>query len=146
MANPWCETFYSTFDTQFDDFFITSIGGVSQTSTEFWGILVNFQFTPVGGCQEAVKLHDEILFAFDAFDAEHFLKLTGPVAAHVNVPVLLTVTDGQTSGPVAGAAVNGDISDASGHVLVTFTHAGVQSVKATKSGSIRSNKITIVVV
>ena len=47
---------YSTFSTEFDDFFITSIGGESQTAKEFWGILLNFQFTPVGGCQQEVKV------------------------------------------------------------------------------------------
>ena len=137
---------YSTFNTEFDDFFITRIGGDAQTSTEFWGILVNFQFTPVGGCQEEVKKNDEILFAFDAFNAVHFLKLTGPATAHVGHPVILTVTDGENSSPVAGAVVNGVTSDASGHISVTFAHLGTQKVKATQSGSIRSNELTILVI
>ena len=137
---------YSTFSTEFDDFFITSIGGVTQTATEFWGILLNFQFIPVGGCQQEVKLNDDILFAFNAFNAVHFLKLTGPETANVGSPVLLTVTDGQTGSPVAGADVNGDISDANGHVSVTFAQVGLQKVKATKSDSIRSNQLSILVI
>ena len=84
----------------------------------------NFEFTLVGGCQQEVKKNDQIPFAFDAFNANVFLKLTGPVAAHVNVPVQLTVTDGQTGNPVAGASVDGGTTDANGHVTVTFTHAG----------------------
>jgi len=137
--------FDGTFSTAFDDFFITSIGGDTQTSTEFWGILLNFEFTPVGGCQQEVKKDDEILFAFDAFNANAFLKLTGPASAHGNTPVVLTVTDGQTGNPVAGATVNGGTTDASGHVTVTFTHPGLQKVKATKANTIRSNQLTIVV-
>ena len=136
---------FSTFDTEFDDFFITSIGGVSQTSTEFWGILLNFQFTPVGGCQQEVKINDDILFAFDAFDKAHFLKLTGPKTARVGIPVTLTVTDGQDGSPIAGADVDGDTTDDNGNVSVTFEHAGPTEVKATRSDSIRSNQLTILV-
>jgi len=138
--------FDGTFDTEFDDFFITSIDGVSQTSTEFWGILLNFQFIPVGGCQQEVKFNDDILFAFDAFDKAHFLKLTGPKTAHVGEPVTLTVTDGQDGSPIAGATVDGDTSDANGNVIVTFGQAGLKEVKATRSDSIRSNQLTILVI
>ena len=146
MANPWRETLYSTFSTAFDDFFITSIGGDTQTATEFWGILLNFEFTPVGGCQQEVKVNDEILFAFNAFNANFFLELTGPSTATVNVAVTLTVTDGQTGKPVEGAAVNGVTSDANGEILITFTQVGPQDVKATKSDAIRSNKLSILVI
>lgn len=44
--------FDGSYNTQFQDFFITSIAGRAQTSTQFWGVLRNFQFTPTGGCQE----------------------------------------------------------------------------------------------
>jgi hypothetical protein len=138
--------FDGTFSSQFDDFFITSIGGVSQTSTQFWGILIDFELTPVGGCQQEVKVNDNVLFAFDAFNANAFLKLTGPVTAHVNKPVVLTVKDGQTGDPVAGATVVGQTTDASGHVSVTFTHPGLEKLKATKTGAIRSNQINVIVV
>jgi len=137
--------FDGTFSTAFDDFFITSIGGVTQTSTEFWGILLNYEFTPVGGCQQEVKRNDEVLFAFNAFNANAFLKLTGPSTAHKGHPVIFTVTDGQTSKPVAGATVDGQTSNANGQVSVTFTNDGRQTVKATKSNAIRSNKLTIIV-
>ena len=145
MANLTGKRF-STFSTAFDDFFITSIGGVTQTATEFWGILLNFEFTPVGGCQQEVKHNDEILFAFNAFNANFFLKLEGPSTAHRGVPVVLTVTDGQTGKPVPGATVDGSTTDASGHVSVTFPHFGVQELKATKADAIRSNQLSILVI
>jgi hypothetical protein len=144
MANPWRKTLHTTFATQFDDFFITSIGGVSQTSTQFWGLLLNFQFTPVPGCQQEVERDDNVLFAFNAFNAVHFLKLTGPHTANLHTPVTLTVTDGQTGSPVAGANVNGKTSDTNGHVVLTFT-LGLKQLKAEKSDSIRSNRVTILV-
>jgi hypothetical protein len=148
LANPWHgESFYiSLFNTEFDDFFITSIGGEAQTATQFWGILLNFQFTPVGGCQQEVKRDDEVLFAFDAFNKAHFLKLTGPNTAHVDTSVVLTVTDGQSGGIVEGADVNGKISDANGHVSLTFSRPGEQKIKAEKSDSIRSAQHTIFVI
>ncbi|PFH48294.1 hypothetical protein AMATHDRAFT_65767 [Amanita thiersii Skay4041] len=139
---PWDATFF----TQFDDYFITSIGSDTQTSTEFWGILLNYQFTPVGGCQQQVHTSDEVLFAFDAFSKSHFLKLSGPNTTQVNQPAQLTVVDGSTGTPIAGATVNGQTSDAQGHVSVTFGSTGLQTVKAEKSDSIRSNGLKILVV
>ena len=145
---------YSTFSTEFDDFFITSIGGDTQTATQFWGILVNFEFTSVGGCRQEVNANDDILFAFDAFNANAFLKLTGPATATPNRPAFFTVTDGQTGKPVAGAtlAVKGPgapavgTSDSNGQVSVTFQLLSVVQVKATRPGSIRSNQLTVLVV
>jgi len=139
-------TFDGTFSIQFDDFFITSIGGDTQTSTEFWGILLNFEFIPVGGCQQEVKVNDEILFAFNAFNKDHFLKLAGPTTAFIGVPVVFTVTDGSTGSPVAGALLEGKTTDANGHVSVTFTKLGATQLKATQADSIRSNAITVGVV
>jgi len=140
----------ATFQTQFDDFFITSIGGVNQTDTHFWGILLNFEWIPgfVVGCQQEVKHNDDILFAFDVFNAEHLLRLTGPEIVQVGITVVFTVTGGNTGIPVAGADVDGYTSDDNGNVIVTFTksQAGVVVLKADKSGSIRSNKLVVLVV
>jgi hypothetical protein len=136
---------YSTYSSKFDDFFITSIDGVKQTSTQFWGILLNFKLIPVGGCQQQVKKNDDILFAFDAFNAKAFLKLAGPVTGHVGKPVILTVTDGGTGSPVAGAIVDGKPTNAGGHVSVAFAHPGLKKLKATKPGTIRSNQIAIAI-
>ncbi|KAF8972342.1 hypothetical protein BDZ97DRAFT_1650233 [Flammula alnicola] len=139
-------TFDGTFDPQFDDFFITRIGNSNETATEFWGILVNFTFTPVGGCQQEVTTTDEVLFAFDAFSKANFLKLSGPHKADVSTPVNFTVTDGTSGAPVAGADVHGQTSGADGKVSVTFAESGRKAVKASKSDSIRSNRIEVLVV
>ena len=67
--------FDGTYSAAFDDFFITSIGTSTQTATMFWGLLVNYKFTPVGGCQFEVKAGDQVLWAFDAFSKNYFLKV-----------------------------------------------------------------------
>lgn len=136
----------STFDDEFDDFFITSIGGDTETDTQFWGLLLDFQFTPVGGCQQEVKFGNEVLWAFDAFNANAFLKLTGPVTTRVNKDVVLTVTDGSSGSPIEGAAVDGKVTDVNGHVTLTFTTPGVKTLKAEKESAIRSNGLVVLVV
>ncbi|KAF8150197.1 hypothetical protein B0H34DRAFT_667001 [Crassisporium funariophilum] len=139
-------SFDGAFFPAFDDYLISSIDSEANTATQFWTILLNFQFTQVGGCQQQVKLLDEVLFAFDGFSKEHILKLSGPNLAHRNQPVTLTVVDGQTGNPVAGADVNGQLSDTNGKISITFGKVGLQGVKAQKSDSVRSNNLPIVVV
>lgn len=135
-----------TFSTEFDDYFITSIGDSPETSTQFWGILLNFQFTPVGGCQQEVKALDHVLWAFDAFNKVHFLKLDGPKSARVQEQVTLTVTDGSTGAPISGATVDGRSTDAYGHVSIVFVKVGLKGVKAERDDSLRSNQLEILVV
>ncbi|KAF8181528.1 hypothetical protein BJ912DRAFT_979758 [Pholiota molesta] len=138
-------SFDGTFNSEFDDFLITSIGGETQTATQFWGILNNFQFTPVGGCQQEVRSSDKVLFAFDAFNKAHFLELSGPATAQVGHPTTFWVVDGATGQPVAGATVHGQTSATGGSVSVTFPEIGEQTLKASKSDSIRSNAVRVVV-
>jgi hypothetical protein len=135
-----------TFDTTFDDYIITSIGDTTETSTKFWGLLLNFQLPLVGGCQQEVNEDDHILWAFDAFNAKHFLKLKGPKVAKNNTPVKYIVTDGKTGYPVKGATVNDATSDANGVATVTFGKTGLHGLKAQLQGSIRSNQVNTEVV
>lgn len=144
-------TWDGTYSTTFDDYFIMRIEETSQTSTMFWGILLNYQFTPVGGCQQRVRFGDEVLFAFDAFNKEHFLKLTGPLLARAGQSVTVTVRDGQNSQPISGATVGpinntGSVTtDASGQAQVTFQSPGLKRLKAERADSIRSNALRVVV-
>ena len=54
-------TFDGPYVSPFNDFTVTRIGPDAQTSTQFWGILNNYQFTPVSGCQAEVKDGDQVL-------------------------------------------------------------------------------------
>ncbi|KAK1221999.1 hypothetical protein PQX77_015178 [Marasmius sp. AFHP31] len=147
--------FDGTFDTEFEDYFITSIGGDDQTATKFWGVLLNYQFTPVGGCQAKVTPHDDVLWAFDAFSKEHFLKLEAPLHVKKGALARLKVTDGTTGAPLSsaklnkisgpgGAAVLGTSTE-DGTISVAFSDAGVYTLKASRDDSIRSNGVILVV-
>jgi hypothetical protein len=104
---------------------------------------VNFQFTPVGGCQQQVSDGDHVLWAFDAFNKVYFLKLTGPTNARLHHPITVTVVDGSTRTPVAGATVDGVTTGADGTASLTFTHRGAFRLKADKSDSLRSNELVV---
>jgi len=139
-------TFDGTFDTEFDDFLITRIGLDTQTSTDFWGLLVNFQFAEVGGCQQEVRLDDQVLWAFNAFNANAFLKLTGPSVVKEGETATFAVTDGLTGDAVQGASIGGETTDANGHAVVMFKTPGAHTFKATKESTIRSNELVVLVV
>lgn len=126
---------------EFDDFFITRVAGDEQTATEFWGILLNKEFTPVGGCQQQVRFGDEVLFAFDAFGKSHVLSLSGPSVVRVGTPATYRVVDAGSGAPIAGATVNGASTDANGEVALTFSSVGAVRVKADRADSIRSNSV-----
>ena len=85
------------------------------------------------------------MWAFDAFNANAFLKLDGPITAGINEPVILTVTNGSSGLPIEVATVDGQISDSNGHVTLIFASSGVQTLKAEKAAAIRSNRVTIAV-
>lgn len=134
-------TFDGTYNSTFDDFLISRIGGETQTSTQFWGVLLNGALTPVGGCQQQVTTGDEVLWAFDAFSKSHVLKLAGPRSARVGQPATYHLTDAQTGAAVAGADVNGGTTDAAGNATLTFTAPTVVRVKGERADSIRSNAV-----
>ncbi|KAH7327677.1 hypothetical protein B0J17DRAFT_680571 [Rhizoctonia solani] len=138
-------TWDGTWDSNFDDFFVTRIAGTSQTSSQFWGLLLNWQFTPVGGCQQQVAAGDTILWAFDAFSKTYFLKLDGPSTAKVGVPIQVHVTDGSSGINISGATIAGypSSSDNNGNMAVTFTSVGKKKIKAQRADSLRSNALTI---
>lgn len=138
-------TFNAEWYPEFEDYFVTRIAETTETSTEFWGTLVNYELIPVGGCEFALHNGDEVLFAFNAFDADHFLKLTGPLLSVAGHPITVKVTDGSTGEPIAGALVGpvngtpGAETNTKGEATITFKRPGLESLKASKPGSIRSN-------
>ncbi len=140
-------SFDGEWSSEYEDFFVSRIAETSQNEAtdEFWGTLVNYEFIPDGGCQFALHNGEEVLWAFDAFNAEHFLKLSGPHVATVGHPVTVKVTEGSDGAPIAGAMVDGASTNGNGEAAVTFTHVGVQRLKATKSESVRSNGLLVVV-
>lgn len=60
-----------TWNSQYDDYFISRIGQTSQTSNQFWGVLTNEVFTPTGGCEYLSFNGDRGLWAFDVFNKNY---------------------------------------------------------------------------
>ena len=144
-------TWDGPFFPSFDDYLVSRIAGDTETATQFWGLLLNFNFTAVGGCQQRVAAGDQVLFAFDAFSKAHMLRLRGPHGARVGRPITVTVVDGQNGQPISGATV-GPIgntgtatTDANGRASVTFQRAGLKKLKAERGDSIRSDALRVLV-
>ena len=106
---------------------------------------MNFQFTPVGGCQFETKTNDKVLWAFDAFNAQYFLELSGPKAGVKGEELEVRVVDGTTGTPVEGASVGGATTNATGYASITPAKIGLLQLKATKTGSVRSNRLDVIV-
>lgn len=135
---PWT----GTWNASFEDFLIDSVGGEASTSTQFWGIALNFKDTEVGGCQQKVVEREQIMVAFDSFGKKK-LWLVGPAGVRSNVPIRLRVVDGQTAKPVKGARVAGRTTDSDGFAHPRISKRGLYRFKATAPDSVRSNQIKV---
>ena len=131
--------------SSFSDFSVKQVAGESATMTQFWGLVVNFQFSQTGGCTTKVNNGDEVLWVFDAFSKLHVLKLGGPTSATTGTPVTVRVTDGQDGSPAPGATVNGTPMGADGRAALSFASAGIYKLKAERADSVRSNALTLCV-
>jgi hypothetical protein len=134
-----------TFDADWfgTDFFVSRVADEAQTSTQFWGLIVNGKFSDVGGCQVKLNQGDETLYAFDAFSKTAVLRLGGPGSATVGQPVNVTVTDTQNDVPAANASVSGATTGADGVAAVTFGTEGIYRLKAERADAIRSNALVV---
>jgi hypothetical protein len=126
-----------------NDFQVTRIGPDAQTSTKFWGLVLNFQELQVGGCQQQVKAGDQVLFAYDLFSMKHILKLTGPSNAKSGKKFKVKVVDGQNGKPVPGAKVGVVKANSKGVATTSFRGKGRAVLKATAPQSVRSNALIV---
>lgn len=137
-------TWEGDYFADFEDFGINRVGPDSSDTknNRYWGQVLNFKDTQVGGCQQRIVGGDQVLVAFNSFGHPK-LKLTAPKQATVNKPVQLTVVDGETGKPFAGALVRDELTDAQGHVSVAFRSAGLRRFKARAKDAIRSNQARV---
>jgi hypothetical protein len=131
--------------SSFSDFSVKEVAGEAANTTQFWGLVVNFQFSQTGGCTTQVNNGDEVLWVFDAFSKTHVLKLTGPASATTGSPVTVTAVNADDGTPAAGATVNGATTGADGKATLSFADAGVYKLKADRPDSVRSNSIALCV-
>jgi hypothetical protein len=140
-----------TFSAQFGSPTFDTIAGQSvafdPASGKFLAEYKNGVSASVGSCADPIANGDDVVFGFGTSVApEHVLKLTGPATAAPGRPVVVGVTDEANGAPLAGAIVEGRASGADGTIsLGPYTARGPHSVKATRSGDIRSNRVTFCV-
>ena len=135
------------------DFFVERIGadgvvGTFDPNGNFWDLLVNRGIAQYGGCQIRISDGDTVLLEWQDGSQANLL-LTAPAKAQVGQAVDVTVQQysdqAGTLSPASGASVGGQFTDANGHSSVTFGGAGMQSLKATMTGAVRSNAATVCV-
>ncbi|MDX6643164.1 MAG: hypothetical protein QOD76_1126 [Solirubrobacteraceae bacterium] len=136
----WAGKWFSSFE----DFSIARIGPDSSdtTNNRYWGQVVNYKDTDLGGCQQQIKPGDDVVFAYDSFGKPK-LKLTGPKTATVDKSFVVKVIDGQAGKPFKGAKVGGGKTNKKGLARVTFHHTGGRALKASATGAIRSNRLKV---
>ncbi|GAW14188.1 hypothetical protein ANO14919_035850 [Xylariales sp. No.14919] len=138
-----------TYTPAYEDYFITRIGASAQNGAQYWGVSVNGQLTPVGGCQFEVGNGDSTLFAFDAFNKVSYLKLTPEfaVAEAGSGTVTVTVTDSLTGDSEVGARVGDQYTGVNGDAAIAVPNQpGCYKFKATRPGALRSNTFYLTVV
>ena len=83
---------YRTYKEKYDDCFINCVDGdcENKEANQYWGYRINFVAAQVGGCQMLVTPSTHVLWAFDAFGTNTFLKLDGPQTADLGQIVTLT--------------------------------------------------------
>lgn len=98
-----------------------------------------------GPCQQEVQVGDKILWAYGAKNLSVFLELSGPNTASKGETQTFIVTDGKTGKAVEGAEIVGLDTDTKGTVTIAFTSTGVHTLKATKTDTVRSNELLVLV-
>ena len=128
----------------FEDFTIDRVGPDSSDTkhNRYWGQVLNYKDTQVGGCQQRISKGDDVLIAFDSFGHPK-LELSGPKTATVDEKVKFTVIDGQSGKPFEGANLRGHKTGPKGHVSLSFPTAGTYRLKARAPGAVRSNRLKV---
>lgn len=144
----WDGKFYESFE----DFFITRIKNDTAGSGEYWQLALNFRRANLGGGQLEIKAGDNVLWALikpePSYNSLAPLKLTGPRSAKVNVEFMVTVLDGETRKPVAGAIITPgeQKTDSQGQAKVKYNVAQIYTLKANYDGHyVRSDALNVTV-
>jgi hypothetical protein len=145
-------TWDGTYDSGFDDFFISRIGPDTNTGAPafqpYWGLFLNWVATSVGGCQQRVQAGDRVQFLYSSF-GQPLLELTGaPAKAATGEAFTVDVRQHDGNGasvPAAGASVAGGTTGGDGSAQVSFDSSGVKRLKATRSDAVRSNAAEVCV-
>jgi hypothetical protein len=132
------------YSSDFEDFTIDKVGpDASDTAGgKYWGQVLNYKDTQLGGCQIQVHKADKVLIAFNSYGHPK-LKLKGPKQVTAGKAFTVTVIDGQSGKPFEGAKVRGRTTDSKGHVKITLKHVRTYRLKATAKQAVRSNALKV---
>lgn len=129
-------------------YFLTGVGGLAPTGSDYWTIWVNHRSSMTGLCDTELQDGDEVLLFLCTPTADFSgcanrpLGLVAPrgKSAAPTVQVVAYGADGSTT-PVAGATVAGGskavTTDAAGRAKVTLA-VGQSSLRATRTGDVPS--------
>src|SRR4051812_11525925 len=142
---PWDRTYYSAYN----EIFVNSIGTEPIPASSYWTFIVNWKADQNnGGCTSQVRAGDDVVWAVYDYGSP-FLQLSGtPSRAATNEAFTVSVQDEDGNGnatPGVGASVGGKTTDAQGHATIAFADAGTHTLKATRSGAVRSNAQSVCV-
>jgi hypothetical protein len=142
------------------DFFISRVGSDANggpPTFPSWGYAVNYTTASVGGCQIALAPGSEVLWAYNYFNLNHLLSLSGPSSVSAGTPFTVHVADGRTGEPISGAAIgvlnagttttipSSPPTDSNGNASISLTGARTLTLKATEPNSVRSNGLAVCV-
>ena len=132
-----------SYSASLSDFLVNKVGPDAATSTQFWGVGVQWKSLEAGGCQFKVSPGEEVLWAYDLFSKKHILRLSGPRRVRFGKLFRVKVVDGQTNRPVAGARVGGKKTGKRGVAKLRVRRVGVKRLKARERTSVRSNQLRV---
>ncbi len=130
--------------------FVASIFGVKPAGNFYWTVFVDNRTAQAGVCGLKLRKGEQLLFAVT--DGSQFpIVLSGPARAGVGRPFELKAiyykpTPKRPAGvptPLAGAHVDGAITNKHGTVTLTAHHAGRLKYAATETGYVRSVPVTV---
>jgi hypothetical protein len=105
----------------------------------------NAQAASTGSCGDPIANGDRVLFAYNDGD-DPLLALAGPGTAKPGDTATVRVSDAASGAAIAGATVGDRTTGADGTAIVgPFTQRGEQDFKATKPGTVRSNRLRVCV-
>ena len=130
---------------------VCGIGGYRAQGSSFWYLKGAHAGSQVSGSELAVHSGEDVLwYLTPSFPPAAELELAAPARARPGVPFTVTVlsdADDGTRSPAQGVSVTGAAAptDADGHATVTLTRAGTNTLRATHSPDIPSNRVAVCV-
>jgi hypothetical protein len=130
---------------------VCGIGGFESSGSSFWYLKGAHVGAQISGSQLKVHRGEDLLwYLTPSFPPPTELALGAPASGEPGVPYRVTVhsyADDGTRAPAAGATVDGAaaVTDANGHTMVTSASAGPDTLQATRSPDIPSNRVRVCV-